>query len=518
MSFWSFYLKSVDMYRIILLIIFIAASVTLSGQKEDYIWIMGADKSFSIYNGYLFDFNNPPMEVQEHDNNIGLGQANTSICDKDGNLLMYMNGCAVMNRNFEMMENGDSLSYDIWWEVFNKDCDRGFNGLQDNIILQAPSNKDLYYILHKPKIYNGNGQRDSLPIWYSKVNISKNNGLGEVIEKNVILDNSTNFVSSYLTAIKHANGVDWWILQPVSDDSLFHIYSLTDEGVVLDTILNSEYYFANGMTSSSGTAKFSPDGTKYALYNDDSGILLYDFDRETGILSFNERIITYDTPGLGIFSSVEWSPNSRFIYTATSTKLHQVDLWEENIQEDGVRLIDTYNGTQDPFSTTFNFMAQAPDCKIYMCPTSGTNSYHVIHRPNELGTACYFVQNGLKLPHVSNFGGMPNFPRFRVDEEDKCDPMLTSVFGNAVYYRKDLNVYPSPSSGRYTVYIPDEFNKGTMTILNLDGHIIRQQEISFRTMSIEVDITSFPSGYYNVELHPDGNKKRVFWGVQVMKN
>jgi hypothetical protein len=117
-------------------------------------------------------------------------------------------------------------------------------------------------------------------------------------------------------------------------------------------------------------------------------------------------------------------------------------------------------------------MAQAPDYKIYMCPTSGPRSYHVIKKPNELGSACEFVQNGVKLPQLSNFGGMPNFTRFRVDEEEKCDPTLTPVFGDAVYYRRDLTVYPSPSGGRYTIEVPERFGSGTLSVLNLDGQVV----------------------------------------------
>ncbi len=504
-------------------IVFIVISVSIvissfAQSKQDYVWLFGQDMNTSAFNGYLFDFNNPPMQVREHDNNIGIGSANASICDPEGNLLFYMNGCAVMNRNYQMMPNGDSLSYDEIWEVFNFGCNRGFPFFQDNIILKSPSSENEYYIIHKPSLYNGNGNIDSLPIWYSIVDMTSDESLGDVVQKNVVLDNSKNFLSSYLTAINHENERDWWMIQAPTDDSVFHTFLIANNGIFLDTIQPSNYLFTRSKTSASGTAKFSPDGTKYTLYNETDGLLIYDFDRETGILDFKKRIITYDTSGIGIFCSLEWSPNSRFIYTATRTHLHQVDLWEEDIQENGIRLIDTYNGTQDPFSTTFFLMAQAPDCKIYMCPTSGTRSYHVIHRPDELGTACNFVQNGLKLPQTSNFGGMPNFPRFRVDEEDKCDPTLTSVFGDGVYYRRDLRVYPSPSDGRYTVELPEDFSNGVLTIINPEGNIIKQQKILIHMNAVNIDISSVPAGYYQIELYPDEHKGRLFWGSQVIKH
>ena len=89
-------------------------------------------------------------------------------------------------------------------------------------------------------------------------------------------------------------------------------------------------------------------------------------------------------------------------------------------------------------------MALAPDCRIYMNSLNGSFSYHVINKPNEKGEACDFVQQGIKLPAASSVGTLPNFPRFRVDEEDKCDPTITSVFGDNIYWRRDLVTYPNP--------------------------------------------------------------------------
>ena len=504
-----------------IILFFSITSSLVCQSKHDYIWLFGVDEqSFPNETGYLFDFTGSNTEIIEHDNNISIGKANTSISDKDGNLLFYMNGCAVMNRNFEMMPDGDRLSYNIIWQYLNYNCNRGSVGsFQDHLILTDPADEDEFYILHKPFIYNGIGIIDSIQIWYSKVDMTKEDGLGDVIAKNQIFDNSKIFLSSYLTAINHKNGDDWWVLQAPIQDSVFHTYLIDSDGFRLNQIQNSHHFMTRNRTSASGTAKFSPDGTKYAFYNYYDQLHIYDFDRSTGLLSNHLRIDVIEDPDYFnlLFSSLEFSPNGRFIYCASSTVLYQVDLWEEDIQSDGIRLIDTYNGTQDPFSTTFFLMAQAPDCKIYMCSTSATNSYHVIKKPNELGEACEFVQNGVMLPHQSHFGNMPNFPRFRVDEEEKCDPTLTSVFGDAVYYRRELTVYPSPSDGQYTIEVPDDFRSGTLSVINLDGQVVETKQISSGTLSIDVNITRYPNGYYHVELYPDENNQRVFWSKQVVK-
>ncbi|MFT6335732.1 MAG: hypothetical protein ACJATI_002487 [Halioglobus sp.] len=79
-----------------------------------------------------------------------------------------MNGCAVMNRNFEMMPDGEHLSYNIICQLLNLRCDDGtVSRFQDHITLTDPSSENEFYILHKPKLYNGLGTIDSIPIWYS---------------------------------------------------------------------------------------------------------------------------------------------------------------------------------------------------------------------------------------------------------------------------------------------------------------------------------------------------------------
>ncbi|MDV7391578.1 T9SS type A sorting domain-containing protein, partial [Arthrospira platensis SPKY1] len=214
------------------------------------------------------------------------------------------------------------------------------------------------------------------------------------------------------------------------------------------------------------------------------------------------------------FNSVEWSPNSRFIYTASRDKLHQIDTWEENLQ-DGVRLIGVYDGTRNPFPNTFFLMAQGPDCRIYMCSTSGNETYHVINKPDELGEACDFVQNGIKLPYEAGFGSMPNFPRFRVDDEEKCDPTIVSIFGDPVWYRRNLEVYPNPSSGIFHIRLPDA-GAGKLAVFNMNGQLILERTVSNIINEERIDISNVPAGRYNVEFWPERVKERVFYGAQVV--
>lgn len=252
------------------------------------------------------------------------------------------------------------------------------------------------------------------------------------------------------------------------------------------------------------------------MYNANDGLVLVDFDRNTGELNSLRQLILYNQrPDPQRFGSVEWSPNSRFIYICDVDKIWQVDTWEENL-EDGLVFIDEWNGISDPFQNLFFLSSLAPDCKIYICSNSGAYSYHVINHPNLKGTNCDFVQNGVRLPFVSSIATMPNFPRYRVDEEDKCDPTITSIFGDDIYWRRDLITYPNPVFDMLTVDVPEE-QKGNLFVLDMLGKLLWKSDESYNIPKIQLDMSGFAPGPYNVEFIPEHNPGRRIWTSQVVK-
>ena len=343
-----------------------------------------------------------------------------------------------------------------------------------------------------------------------------NDGNGDVISKNIDIIDSTRILSSYLTACKHLNQKDWWILQPDVEDQF--ITTLLSDGFG-ETIKQPTNFlpFNETLSSAAGTAKFSPYGNKYAFFNAYDNLLLYDFDRETGKLSNLITLAVVDVlPTDIIFASVEWSSNSRFLYIAAGEELWQVDNWEDNL-EDGVILIDTYDGGLDPFPTTFYLMALAPDCKIYMAAPNGSQSYHVINNPNEKGTACNFVQQGIRFPFPYSAGTLPNFPHFRVDDAEKCDPGITSVFNHEVFYQKELMAYPNPLMDKIRIHIPDAYS-GKLFLINLKGQVIWQADISLDTSTRTFDFSFLESGSYFLEFIPRNNPDKVIWSKKIFKH
>lgn len=480
--------------------------------KRDYQWFFGKDQqSGPGFRALKFDYNDRPITPDLRDMGLSFDQNNVSICDKDGELLFYSNGCAIANREHEIMMNGEGINAgEFFEELWLGDCRNGYPGRQDMLILEDPTYQDGYYIIHKRLDSNSDNSFRPLSISYSYVDMALDEGLGAATEKNVDFYTIDEFLWSYLTAIYHSNGKDWWIINPGAD-SKFYIFSINDNGLNLHSIQGAEHVFDDN-ASAGGESKFSPDGTQYAYFNHTDGLLLYDFDRLEGQLS-NVKKLHLPITNEPSFTTCEWSPSSEFIYLATSDSLWQVEVAYDDL-EDGKVFIAEYNGIKDPFSTQFFTSTLGPDCRIYIRPGSGSASFHVIHKPDKKGVACHLEQQGIKLPTFSSTGSFPNFPRFRVDEEEKCDPSISSIFGELVYFERELKVIPNPASHFITLKLQDD-DIGDLYILDMAGQLVfHQQGFCDGTL---LDISFLAVGVYTIEFVPLDSKEHVVYTGRLVK-
>ncbi len=68
------------------------------------------------------------------------------------------------------------------------------------------------------------------PLLFSIVDITKDNGFGEVTEKKNILINDT-LDESVMATVRHGNGRDWWILVPKFAESPYFRILLNENGL-----------------------------------------------------------------------------------------------------------------------------------------------------------------------------------------------------------------------------------------------------------------------------------------------
>ena len=330
---------------------------------------------------------------------------------------------------------------------------------------------------------------------YTYVDMTGNNGRGRVTVKNKAIFKTTKIVSGYLTACKHANGRDWWLIQMEQDTNIYFKILLTaDTIMVVDSVSMGPVFVAN---SGVGQSKFTPDGTKWITNGAEDQCLIYDFDRETGELSNLRRVMPQDS---GIFYGVAVSPNSRFAYLSDDWDLFQIDLWADDIAASLVHIdhIDYFH--EFGFWSTFNQAQLAPDCKIYIV-NGGSNHYlHVINKPNEKGKACDFRQHSVYLPNRNFNNCIPNFPHFRIDEDQICDSTITWIPDEYIVAELNvLSVYPNPASVEATISVySDGYEQGIIRIFDITGQLVGNMDIDSEATR-QLNVSKMVPGVYAVE-------------------
>lgn len=311
-----------------------------------------------------------------------------------------------------------------------------------------PLSDSMFLLLHKGIIYHPVLSVVTDKLYYSVVNMSTDTGI--VVMKNVPLIPDT-LDAGQLTAVKHANGTDWWIIVSEYLSNRYYILLLNESGIEIF----DQQQIGGATTRQSqggGQAVFTPDGTKYIRYNPADGVFIFDFDRGIGDLSNFQHIAINDSAFVG---GAAVSPNSRFLYIPSEYRIYQFDLWATDIAASRITVAE-YDGFLSPYQTTF-FQAQlAPDCKIYINTFAAVTVLHVIHYPDEHGLACEVEQHGVSLPYY-HLRSMPNFPNYRLGPlipgqppAPPCAPVV-SVREEWPTKTGGLRIFPNPAQSYFTM-------------------------------------------------------------------
>lgn len=468
--------------------------------KHDYIWFFGDPITEpSEYNGVtMFNFNSDTLNINKQWEGMWMYLSNVSISNSSGDLQFYSNGCKIFNKNNQLMANGSGLSPgDAYLSGLCPDV--GVPTAKGVMGLPMPGNPNKYYLFHQSPESGLPGEFSYYLGWlyYTIIDMEANNGLGIVIEKNQVILQDTLFTD--LHAVKHSNGQDWWVVCSKSHRNTFFKVLITANGV--DTILTQEIGINPDMASiGSGQSSFSPDGTKYARMNAKDQVTLFDFDRATGELSNFQQIIA-DTQAF--WTSLSFSPNSRFLYVSTTWKLWQFDMQAPDIQASKT-LIDTYDGfTYLGQPMIFYLMQLAPDCKIYMIGSNGSKFLHVIEHPDRPGLACDFRQHGLELPAINNTS-IPNFPNYRLGTGyPVCDSNIVyTASGFTLPPVQGVNLYPNPASGELNLEFGTVTGKPvTFRLYDTTGRLAREWKLVGDGQRQSLNISGLATGLYLWQLN-----------------
>ncbi|MDX1912839.1 MAG: T9SS type A sorting domain-containing protein [Saprospiraceae bacterium] len=423
--------------------------------RHDFVWLLGTPGNSSMdpyYAGSYIDFSNGNPFFESLILPLDMWYPNI-MSDESGRLSFYNNGCSIMNAEHQMIENGDELNEGFIHETFCHYPNHpvGYPSYQGHITLPYPEHPGEYFLFHAWV----NEEYLTRKLLYTHVDMTANGGQGRVLAKNKELAQDT--LSRALTATRHANGRDWWVVSTRWNSSVYYLYLLDPSGISGPFLQQPD---AGWIPGHEGTLSnvFSPDGTKYARVGGDApaAFRIYDFDRCSGVFSNPKTIQIPDTSTYAPWAC--FSPNSRFLYLQNwGEYLYQYDTWAADISA-SVQLIGVYDGFlgRHDLPTSFNSLLTGPDGRIYMSCGNGVNYLHTIHRPDEPGLACDFRQHDVVLPSIYPFY-LPNMPFYRLynlpgspcdtlgveppisafwrSEQDTLDNPLAMIFTDVSYFQ-----------------------------------------------------------------------------------
>jgi hypothetical protein len=498
---------------ILLLLLIFCNTFVIFPQGFNHSWMLGHDTGFPMGKLTFTDtsialiFEQRPMTFEATQGNIS---------DINGNLLISSNGLSVANSLNNTMPNGSGLNPTGTGASFTK------NIPYSNLILPWPGDSTKYIMFHHTSTFDGT-YHPSYELYYSVVDITLDSGLGEVVQKNIVVFQDTLIWG--IAACKHANGRDWWVVMNKDKSDITYIVLLTDTGIasIITQDLNINTDIWNPVTQPT----FSPDGRKFAYSNSyfingayNLELRLLDFDRCTGIFS-NPKVINieYGIPGTG----VAFSPNSKFLYVASYQKIFQLNTDTIDIPASlkTVAINDGFYSPWPPFQTDFKSMYLAANGKIYITSGNSVQHHHIISNPNLEDTLCDVQQHGLDLNGIWNFRSVPNHPNYYLgcDTTLGCTPcyVIPNVTENVKHDFK-FNIYPNPSNGNFNIiYLLPQNKEGKLEIIDITGKAVYEMRLPQWSTLQQISLPSHISnGLYNCVITSDNN--RVSKRIAILKN
>jgi len=359
------------MKNVLLFLFLLLVPSLLYAQHEADNWYFGIDAGVNFSTG---------SPVVLTDGQTATVEGTAVMSTSAGDLLFYTDGVTVWNKLQNIMTNGFGLH-------------GGNSSSQSALIVQMPGSDSLYYIFTVGESGSGYGFQ------YSIVDMSLQSGNGEVILKNILVLGNTN---EQLTATRHSNGTDFWVLVHTTSTNSFYAYQFSASGLNATPVISN---IGSLQTSEIGYMKASHHGKQIAVSSHyDLFFELLDFDNSTGDLS---NPVNLGCPPV-VFGpyGIEFSPNDSLLYGAPFEP--PVILQWDISSGIAAQIISSEIAIDTASSIDGGALQLAPDGKIYMAKYS-TQYLTVINNPNVYGTGCNFVDNGFSLAPELCQAGLPNF-------------------------------------------------------------------------------------------------------------
>ncbi|MEO8147332.1 MAG: T9SS type A sorting domain-containing protein [Bacteroidia bacterium] len=378
--------------------------------KQGNIWYFGDHAGIDFNSGSPVALTNG--QTYSPDINSLVIEGTAVISDSSGALLFYTNGTKVWNKNHLVMPNGDSLL-------------GNFSSTQSALIVPQPGSSRYFYVFTTSDFYYQDLQYG---FRYSMVDICLDGGSGDVItnQKNILILDT---VAEKLTAIRHANGTDYWIIVHKYYSDAFYSYHLSAAGLI-DTVIShvGSRHPLNSNPNITGYAigylKASPNGQKLCCVSTNGYCIAeyFDFDKSTGIVS---NCVNIQTDSVYNYYGVSFSPDNSKLYIAGNLNdynIYQYDLNAGSGNPDSVKASRTPVAIQGNNYLALQLMT---DGKIYVARGNPSTYLGAINLPNNLGLSCNYLDSAVYLNGKTASFGLPNF----IDSYDYSNSIYNCITG-----------------------------------------------------------------------------------------
>ncbi|MCZ2248049.1 MAG: T9SS type A sorting domain-containing protein [Bacteroidia bacterium] len=392
-----------------------------------------------------------------------------NISSSSGKLLFYTNGWSLMDRNGQVVPNGDSLSPT---PISLNNLQYGNNFPQNSFIFQHSEDSSLYTMVHTTKFQTG--AIGPLTLWKSTIKINADSSLS-MVEKNTIIISDTIEMSG-INGCKHANGRDWWVIVKERFNSNYYALLFTPDSMYISRMNMPGSKYAQEVSA----MKFSNDGKYYATYSSADGLRVYQFDRCSGQFEFLSYI---NDPQNGSHLGISccFSPNGKYIYFNTYDKIHRVPV-QSSLSDNDVELVREYTlfiDTAFGFNVYYLFLENSNDGKLYLGSTNSSRFYCTIDNPDaeDIANIGYHHFN-FKIPYFNNHT-YTNHANYTLGPlaGSPCDTLglgKKGLLNNSIA----IEIYPNPNKGNFAVNYSPQAESGMLYIYDMNGHVVFNEYIA----------------------------------------
>ena len=459
-------------------------------QGLNNLWL-GGFESFAPppFGGVDMQFLSGSLSISTLSRDIGFKRSSANVTDVAGNVLFSSNGAFLGNALGDTMLNGTELNP----SAYTSNWPGGLHLSQACLILPKPETPSIHYLLHGT--LDDQITFNAQHLYLTTIDMGLDAGLGGVVTKNeAVISDQLNV--GKITAVRHANGRDWWVFCHKVNTNMFYRLLVTPSGVSVDGTQSIGII----RPPDNGQVCFSPDGSKFAYYWGQDELEVFDFDRCAGTFSNPVFIIVPDAnPGSG----VAFSPNNRYLYVSSVEDVYQYDTEAADIAASMVHIAewDGFYSPSPPFATLFDIAQLAPDGKVYIATGNSTQHLHVIHSPNEPGLACNIEQHGIALPRYFT-NSLPNHPNYHLGPVDGtvCDSLGITVGVNERTLQASLQAYPNPTTGAFALSYPAQAAAGLLEVHDLSGRLVLREKLPAWSQVHRIELEGEAAGMYQCRL------------------